>query len=75
MQQWRLWGASAAPCAPPPARPTCPIARLPTCSFACLPAAVQIWREHQPHHSLFTAAMEAAGLHVEVRRSPACHCC
>lgn len=26
----------------------------------------QIWREHQPHHSLYTAAMEAAGLQVEV---------
>lgn len=28
--------------------------------------AHEIWKEHQPHHSLFTAAMEAAGFEVEV---------
>lgn len=25
----------------------------------------QIWKEHQPHHSVFTTAMEAAGFTVE----------
>lgn len=29
--------------------------------------ARQIWREHQPHHLVFTAAMEATGFSVEVQ--------
>ncbi|KAL4448274.1 hypothetical protein ABPG75_005493 [Micractinium tetrahymenae] len=28
--------------------------------------AREIWKEHQPHHSVFTSAMEAAGFEVEV---------
>ena len=53
----------------------CPPAQLSagrpgTCSLTGLPA-LQIWREHQPHYTLFTSAMQAAGLQVEVRRSPA----
>lgn len=28
--------------------------------------ALQIWAQHQPHHSVFTTAMEAAGFTVEL---------
>ena len=31
---------------------------------SCRP--LQIWKEHQPHHSVFVSAMEAGGLQVEV---------
>ena len=38
-----------------------------TAAAPCL-RCMQIWREQQPHHSAFTAAMQSAGFAVEVRR-------
>ena len=40
----------------------------PTPVLRLLHDVLQIWREHQPHQSVFTAAMQAAGFSVEVRR-------
>lgn len=39
---------------------------LPQVDYPLFTRARQIWKEHQPHHSVFVSAMEAAGFDVEV---------